>query len=208
MTEIFPEMYKVIPEGISNQYTIEHYEISKKQADMYRLRSMMGGDINGTMVEAGKYCRLMYVNGYRTIVMSDTGGERRSNLDVVENSTGDILIGGLGIGMVVCGIVTKPEVNSITIIEKSPDVITLVKEPLLKYLGDLSHKVTIIQSDIFEYKPTQKYNTIYFDIWNNISGDEYPETKTLHKQYRKYLIKGGWMDSWMRWKMKQSHFNP
>ena len=44
-----------------------------------------------------------------------------------------------------------------------------------------------------------KFDTIYFDIWTNIGGDNYPQMKELHRKFRKYLNKNDinkWMSSW------------
>jgi len=141
--------------------------------------------------------------------MSDCGGEQTSNIEIVQNAHGDVLIAGLGLGMIICPIAKKENVNHVTVVEISPDVINLVEPHLRKYLDEDSSKLTIINADIFDFKPTQKYDVIYFDIWGDYSGDEYPETKKLHRRFSRYLNRDGenhFMDSWMRWDMKDRYF--
>lgn len=58
--------------------------------------------------------------------------------------------------------------------------------------------VTIVQGDIFTYETTAKFDTIYFDIWDNICGDNWDGMKRLHRKFRSKLRKGGWMSSWRK----------
>ena len=64
-------------------------------------------------VTPGTYVKLSH-NG--ECVMSDTSMEKRTNMDFCCNAYGDVLVGGLGIGMIILAIQDKPEVKSITVI--------------------------------------------------------------------------------------------
>lgn len=129
----------------------------------------------------GNYIRLIHKD---ECVMSDTPIEKRTNIDFVLNAHGDILIAGLGIGLIIMAIQDKEEVNSITVLEKYNEVIELVATKL-----PLNDKVKIIQADVFDYKfeKGKKFDVIYFDIWNYINSDVYEEMKKLKNKYRKYL---------------------
>jgi spermidine synthase len=130
-------------------------------------------------------------------MMTDTQNEKRTNMGVVWNAHGHVFIAGLGIGMILHPIADKSEVTKITVLEKSQGVIDLVK-------GTLPAKVEVVQGDIFEYKPEKgtKFDSIYFDIWPEISTENLPEMGTLHRRFRKHLAEGGWMDSWCRDQLK------
>lgn len=120
-----------------------------------------------------------------TIVMSDTPMEKRTNREFVLRAFGDVLIGGLGIGLILLAIQDKPQVKSITVIEKNKDVIDIVASQL-----PLSDKVKIIHDDVYTYKPEprQRFDIIYLDIWNWINSDIWEkEMKPLKFKYRKYL---------------------
>jgi hypothetical protein len=148
---------------------IDHFEIEKGN-----LQAMMQG------IPPGKYTRLK-ING--SVMMSDTPMEHRTNRPFIWSCFGDVLVGGLGIGMVLMEIQDKEDVNSVTVVEKSPDVIEIVGEQL-----PLNHKVTILQGDVFDFKPTQKFDVIYMDIWDSINSDVYhEEMKPLIARYRRYL---------------------
>ena len=109
-----------------------------------------------------------------------------------------MLIGGLGLGMVLKCLLEKPDVTKVVIVEQSPDVIKLVAPA---YTND--SRVTIVNSDIFAYTPTERYNCAWFDIWDDISGEEYPEMKRLHRKFGRYV---GWSDSWCRAQSKRLYY--
>ncbi len=147
--------------------------------------------------------RLMYPGDYmclkvnKRFVMSDTPYERLTNKDLVTRAFGDVLIGGLGIGMILIPMISNPAVTSITVVECSQDVIDLVAPQL-----SLTDKVGIVCADINTWEPPQgkKYTIIYFDIWPAICSDNYEEMKALHRRYKKYVNykAGGFMDSWCK----------
>ena len=198
-------MKDIIPEGVSGEYAVEHYNIPEDKARLAVTMATYSRDYLGRQIFAGNFCRLKY-NG--SVIMSDTGGERYSNTEIVRVAHGDVLIAGLGLGMILCNILPKPEVKSVTVVEISNDVCHLVLPHLSKHIGEPMTKLCVEKDDIFSHTPSQKYNVIYFDIWGDYSGDTYEETKILHRQYSKYLDRknGHHMDSWMRWHMKELHF--
>ena len=130
-------------------------------------------------VPAGKYVRLK-INGH--VIMSDTPMEWRTNRECIYYAHGDVLIGGLGIGMIIMAIQDKESVKSITIVEKNPDVIAAVKDQL-----PLNNKVRVIEGDVFTYVPDRKYDCVYMDIWGDVSEDTYPEMQKLKRKYGHYL---------------------
>lgn len=202
----FPLMKDIIPEGVSGEYAVEHYSIPEDEARLAVTVATYNRDYLGREIFAGDFCKLTHKD---EILMSDSGGERYSNTEIVHNAYGNVLIAGLGLGMVLCAILPKPAVRSVTVVEISPDVCRLVLPHLAKYLGKHFAKLSVVQDDIYNYVPNRKFNIIYFDIWGNYSGDDYEKTKILHRRYSKYLDRtnGHWMDSWMRWHMKELHFN-
>lgn len=170
--------------------SISAYEFSTKKDPLYAMRAAM----DGMAIYDGKYVRLN-VNG--ELMMSDTDMEKSSNRDFVYSANGDVLIAGLGIGLILKAILEKPEVESITVIEKYQDVIDLVS-PYFQ-----NPKLTIINADILEWVPekNKKWDTIYFDIWPTICEDNLDEIKLLHNRFKNKLNrknKDCWMNSWMK----------
>lgn len=83
--------------------------------------------------------------------------------------------------------------------EKHREVIDLVKDQL-----PLNGKVEVVNADVWEYTPTEKFNTIYMDIWNYINTDVYRDSmKPLIVRYRKFLVpkqedNNRFIDCWCR----------
>jgi hypothetical protein len=196
MTDGFRRMAEILKPAQTEHFMLDIFEVTQKDVDVVRLRDLMNrrGEYYG--FEPGKYARLSHreANGSRgATIMSDTWMEQQSNTEFVRQARGDVLIAGLGIGMVLLAVQDKPEVTSVTVVELYTEVIEMVRSQL-----PLNGKVTIINANIFDYKPDALYDTIYFDIWDGICGDNYPEMKKLHRKLAKKRRNGGWMSSWRR----------
>lgn len=76
---------------------IEKFTISRQEAKVYNFGNLFSGcsDMN---VSEGEYVKL-YVNG--RLYMSDTDMERSSNLPFVQHAHGDVMVAGLGIGLII-----------------------------------------------------------------------------------------------------------
>lgn len=186
----FPYMARIVPPGRSGDVEIEHLEIT----DGGGIHAMLhgGGTTNGT------YAILKIRGG---VVMSDTDMERRSNLGAAWNLKGDVLIGGLGIGMVLAAVLRKPDVQSVTVIENSPDVIALVEPAIRRWAdgqGISAETLRVVLGDVFTWKPAtgQKFDGIYFDVWPDICDDNLDGIAKLHNRAKFWKRPGGWMDSW------------
>ncbi len=155
---------------------IGDWKLEKFTIDSNNLMARLQGITSGT------YVRLTHKG---ECVMSNTNMEKRTNMDFCINAHGDVLIGGLGIGMIILAIQDKPEVKSITVIEKNQEVIDMVASQL-----NFNEKVNIICADVFEWKPEKgvKYDVSYMDIWNWVNEDVYEkEMKPLKRRYSRFL---------------------
>ena len=175
-----------LPEMSKGPWRIEHFITDRPD-----FHSMM----RGRDVPLGEsYTRLMR-NG--TLVMSDTSAECRDHLEALYRATGNCLINGLGIGMILKNILLKPEVTDVTIVEISQDLIDLVSphytDPRVKY----------VCCDAFLYKPEKgkRFQMVWHDIWDNICEDNLPEMTKLHRKYGKY---SDWQGSWCHYQCKRS----
>ena len=130
-------------------------------------------------IQKEKYARLR-ING--ETMMSETPMEHRTNYNFVRYAHGDVLIGGLGLGMILMAIQDKDDVCSITVLENSDDVIAAVASQL-----PLNSKVRILKEDVFTWKPDMKFDSIYMDIWYYPNEDAYEQMKNLKRKYGHYL---------------------
>jgi hypothetical protein len=107
-------------------------------------------------------------------VMSDTPSEIHEHDDAFRRAHGNVVITGLGLGVVVSALLAKPEVEHITVVEVDRDVIALTGP----YYEDET-RVTIVNMDALEYAATRKRARVYpplhdfdfawHDIWSAIS---------------------------------------
>ena len=131
--------------------------------------------------------------------MSDTPMERNSNRNFIQKANGDVLIFGLGLGLIVFPLLDNPEVKSIRVIEKEKEVIDLIS-PYIK-AKDTLNKVTIVEADCFEYKTKEKFDVIYGDIWRTISTDNYEEMKQLTRAWKNRVNRenpNAFIDHWLK----------
>jgi hypothetical protein len=90
----------------------------------------------------------------------------------IERAHGRVATFGLGLGYYAYMVSRKPEVESITVIEKSEKVIALFKKYILPQF-EHPEKVRIIHADAFEYAekecPRECYDVIFLDTWRDAS---------------------------------------
>lgn len=182
----FPAMIQIVPEGQRGIARVEHFVVNEMQSRL--------SIFNRSYVPAGNYARLYVGN---TLMMSDTIMEKITNLEVCRRAQGNVLIAGLGLGLILTRILPKPEVKKVKITEKYLDVIELIA-PRFE-----SPKLEVIHADIFEWHPAkgEKFDTIYFDIWPDINVDNLADIATLHQRFKFYLNRKNpqaWMASWQQ----------
>ena len=168
--------YKVdIPEGQSGDWRVEKFTVSEEDAKLERMRAVFSFSSRGRGVPAGEYTRL------------SCGG-------VLRSAKGNVLINGLGLGVVLKGVLLNGLVEKVMVNEISEDVIKLVAP----YIKD--ERVIINHVDAFTWKPEGlRFNCIWHDIWNEICADNLDSMKRLHRRYGHYLQKPSYQGSWCRY---------
>lgn len=180
MTRFSPgSMSVVLPSGKHGAAEVLH----DTPSPMQRLRA----GINGMSLDCDTYTRLL-IDG--RLWMTDAEFEYRSNIGVVVEARGDVLIAGLGIGFILPPILARKEVSSVTVLERSADVIALVSPHF--------PKVKVIHADAHQWEPPKRsFDLIYFDIWADVpNSDNLKEIKALKLRYRSALRKGGRTAAW------------
>ena len=170
----FSDMTKVHPEGVSENETYEISYVDAKEPD--NLAKIMNPEYCGQLDQ--KICVLRDLKK-REIVMSDSWMEQSTNIDTVREASGHVLIGGLGIGMILLAMQENLNIESITVVEISQELHDFIAPNL-----GLNDKVKIVISDIHDFIPDKKYDFVYCDIWNDISGDNFDEMCELTSKFR------------------------
>lgn len=171
--------------GKSGQWAINKFEVSEADARFSALRSAINHERHRA-VPAGSYTSLTHGGG---IVMSDTPAEAWEHRRLYNAAQGDVLLNGLGLGFALAAILRKKEVRSVTVIEKSPDVLALV----VPHISDT--RLTIIHDDAMLWRPKKgiRFDAVWHDIWPDICGDNKRQMTTLRRAYGRRC---GWQSCW------------
>jgi hypothetical protein len=156
-----------LPESKSGKFRIEH-RITKKGASMCVRNSREsvfgGGKPSHTIAPHDIRLHYLVEDGEATWA-SDHPQEIDSQRQCIKDFHGDVLIGGLGVGLILALLRRDaPGVDSVTVIEKSPEVIELVWEKVM------DRRCTVIQDDLFTFLRMCKagkrtFDNAYYDIW-------------------------------------------
>lgn len=111
------------------------------------------------------------------VVMEDTLFELQTHLGFAMHARGRVLVTGLGLGCVVRGLLANPNVQHITCIEDSDDVLKLVGPYMPK------ERLTIIQADALEWtaKNQEQFDCAWHDLWTDRGNGE-PHLDMWHAQ--------------------------
>lgn len=198
----WPKMHTVYPDGIEHgPALIRHYTVTERDQAQSLITAMQGR--RGGRERAGDSFAQLLVGGQ--LWMSDTQDERNDHWEIVHQAKGDVLIGGLGLGLVALACAMKDEVDSVTVIEINPDVAALVRP----HLDAVTDKVTIIVADLFAWKPPKgtKYNAIWFDIWADICTENLSEYTKLNRKFARARkpdgYRGAWVEGLLRYQLQR-----
>lgn len=133
------------------------------------------------------------------VVMEDTPRELRRHLPVLRHAYGRVLVTGLGLGCVVRGLLHRPEVDHVDVVEIDPHVAELVWTHLWPVSDlfdlDVSSRVTLHIGDALTYRwPLgARWDFAWHDIWS-----EDPHTQRLHGDLLlRYALSADRQGAWM-----------
>lgn len=197
-----------VPVGEDGRYCVERFEVSQQDSELERIRAIASVYSGGGCrpVPAGTYSRLMRGG---VVVMSDTPAERRDHFEPVRRAEGRVFIAGLGLGMVLQAVLDKSEVQHVTVVELSEEVIRLVGSHYQERYGD---RLDIQQGDAYAWTPPKGthlrlFDVAWFDIWDDLCSDNLPLMTKIKRRWvrwakwrgfwgehetRAYLARRGW----------------
>ncbi len=90
----------------------------------------------------------------------------------INDARGQVITFGLGLGYYTYMVSEKPEVTSVTVVERSENVISLFNEHILPRF-EHREKVRVVKADAFEYArdvmPSEGYDYAFVDTWRDAS---------------------------------------
>lgn len=169
---------RVKPSKFGN-WVIEEFIVSETDVERFNMRQAFQGNYS-EMIKAGTYLRLKQLStGY--VVMSNTPMELNSNRIAYEKANGSVFIAGLGMGMILEAMLSKPEVTKIRIVE--------VDKAIINYVGSFfkeDPRIEIIHGDISEYEPSEDehYDYVWIDIWDDINERNIEQIADLNERFK------------------------
>jgi len=170
--------YKVnIPNGVSGNYKVVNGRFDGDHTVLYQ-----------------------YINGAWMNIMEDTEEEAAQASAFLSAATGDVLLAGLGLGMVLQPLIDNRNVTSITIIEKYQEVIDLVSPHIVS-----SKTINVINDDIYTWNPDKNYDVAWFDSYIYPQDGDEPLGDYLSAMTTKYRTVVGSAYFWPGFPIKTGH---
>lgn len=104
--------------------------------------------------------------------MTVTPNEINTIRPIAEAACGRVLTFGLGLGYFAFHASQRPEVDSVTVVERSEAVIRLFERALLPRFTH-GEKIRVIRGDAFDYAarvmPEENYDVVFTDLWHDVA---------------------------------------
>ncbi len=156
--------------------------------------------------------------------MSIVHSEIRSMAVDIEKAHGRVVTYGLGLGYYAFMAARKESVESVTVVERNPDVIKLFSENILPQIP-FANKIKIVEADAFDFLKAQEdgaYDFAYADFWEGAEDgcflylDFLKEAARFRKTEFAYWIESCFIEEyfrpavleWMLWQAKMKREFP
>lgn len=127
-----------------------------KSVPAFKVEETSFGNVE-IVLKNGAY--LLYNNGIQWMGLSvDDYREIREMYSSYDLAYGDVLITGLGFGILALWLCDKPNIKSVTVVESSSDVIEIFKK-----LNKIPEKLTIVNDNASTFNTDVKYDGIFLD---------------------------------------------
>lgn len=180
-----------IPAGKSGLWQVHKKKYDEAMAvicTMKRSKIVTAG--NYTILTRKTYATL---NTDGECVMEDTVPELQTHLNFVRRAKGDVLVTGLGLGCIVRGLLCKPDVTHITVIERDEHVLKLV----LPYMPN-DQRLHVVHADAAKVIVQEPFDYAWHDIWTDECAGE-PSLSCAHIDLLSRYHKNGWAKKQGAW---------
>lgn len=113
--------------------------------------------------------------------MSDTDAEIDDFLPFLRRASGRVLIAGLGMGLLVENLLKSDEIEKIVVVEIDKNVVRMTGRQIT------DDRLHIIQADFLKWIPEENFDFGWYDIWDNICGDNAPQMREIKRRLRQFV---------------------
>ena len=174
-----------IPEGVSGNYEVAHYTSDTTDKLWQTYLEIKNEEYDSYTVLLKEDCIMP--------IKQDSEAEYNEHQWLFDNAEGDVLIGGLGLGMCHQPLIDNPDVTSVIIIELEQDVVDLVWDDCAK---DDTFSVVVADFEAWDPPEDVTFDTVWGDTWlvdNPLSVTQYRTLIT--ERYSQYTDNiGFWGD--------------
>ena len=173
--------YVRIKHAESPRYLIEEFSVTEADS-FYFYQRCQAQNLPAQCIRPGIYVHLLDKQKDE-VVMSNIPAEIYDHTEICQKSYGWVLICGLGLGMILHQLCRNDHISEIVVVEKESEIIDMIAPAFPE------GKVTILQGDAFlpeECGITGQFDTMFFDIWNNITSQTYSEMQTLSALWKNW----------------------
>jgi spermidine synthase len=188
----FQEINDLYPDTLrSENYIIYKQILEESHLSLYTNNI---GELYKDQLVVGREYVFLYSTVLEKAMMTNHESETITNQKFIDVAKGDVLIFGLGLGLIILPLLNDSNISKITVVEIDSGLVDIVY-PILR-TKDNFEKLEVINSDGFLWSTDKLYDTIYFDIWATIDKNSFSEMSILKKRYINNLKEDGWIDSW------------
>lgn len=131
-----------------------------------------------------------YGNGVTYLVQNGNEIMSNSQQELLEHQeflnrplSGDVLVTGLGLGFINKYLIDKPDIKSVTIVEKYSEVIDLTWNTCPK-----DDRFSLVHADADTWEPTQTFDWGWFDSWTDFHHMAHEKWReVIREKYTPYI---------------------
>lgn len=123
-------------------------------------------------------------------IMSNSNSMLRIYKPYLDEFNGEVLISGMGLGILILPLLNDDTVTKIDIVEKDLDIINYVYTNRIENL-DISNKINVINDDIFTFTTTNNYDYILLNHWVKPDDITLTEVSSLQSKFTSNLKENG-----------------
>lgn len=169
---------------------------SEKTVPTVEIREMSLGTVDIVNEPGNSYN--LYNRGQQWMVLNQNKQEVKELYSSYDVAQGDVLITGLGFGILALWLCGKPEVTSVTVVEISQDIVDIFKTN-----NSIPEKLTIIVADALSFTTDLEYDSLLLDHYE-LETDSWKlknmrdiSTKIKHKSFWAWSLESIYLKSWL-----------